>query len=241
MELIFFLDVMERLLLEQIDYFVRKFNICLRELGSLYLSVKDFIDECSSAQVDGAYEGFVITHGEIVPFTNRKLVESVICILPFLDRIDYEIVEILLPLYRNSLFIEIPALYRKLITRRMIVLFTHVDGLFEIYKRCRSCLPIAQELEVSPELTQLMKQYQRAVNYLSFSQLGSIREKYLKFLEDNHIDIEPKHFFCQHYKDTLPLITEQKIILVLYEDRELRRLLASSTHQSYPPPPPPPS
>ena len=229
---------MERLMLDQCDYFIRKYNLCLKELGTLYRCVRDFVNECSAAQVEGNYEGFATTHCVIIPFTTKKKVESVICILPLLDRVNYELFEIFLPIYKHYVLIRLPAREKKLITRRLLVLFTHIDGLYQLFVRCYWCLPIARSLELTVELAELMNKYHRTVNYLTFNRLSTVRTQYLEFLEHNYIDVDSKYSFQEQYKNIyLPLIEEKKVNLVFEKDREAHRL--TFTPRSPPPPTPP--
>ena len=211
-------------MLGQIDYYIRKYSIGLREFGALYLKTKEFIDFCSTAQVNDSYEGFLVTHMTLTPFTTKELVESVISILPFLDRIFSELLENLVPLYNHFLLTKLPAQKRKLISLRMQTLFAYIDGLYQCFERCRYCLPIAHYLETTEELAPLMKTYTRAVNYLTLNQLSRARGKYLIFLCDNYIDISPRRQFTYLFKNSVPLIKLDKIKVVVQEDRRRRQL-----------------
>ena len=211
-------------MLSAIDYYIRKYNVGLRELGSLYLTVKDFIEFCSTAQVNESFEGFLVTHLTLIPFTSKELVESVASILPFLDRMVQELLENLVPLYNHFLLTKLSAQKRKLISLRLQTLFAYVDGLYQCFVRCRWCMPIAHYLELTEELAPLMKSFTRAVNYLTLNQLTRVRGHFYIFLCRSHIDIHPKRKFTYLFKRSIPLIKEERIKLVIQEDRRARRL-----------------
>ena len=221
-------------MLSQVDFFIRKYNIGLRELGSLYLTIKDFIDFVSTAQVNDSYEGFLVTHMTLIQFTNKEIVESVISILPFLDRMLLELEENLFPLYSHFLLTKLSPQKRKLISLRLQTLFAYIDGLYQTFIRCRWTLPIAKYLENTEEFAPLMKTFIKAVNYLTFTQLETARSKYSNFLRANYIDIHPRRTFTYLFKRSIPLISERKIITVVEEDRRVRN--ATPINWSYPPP-----
>ena len=183
----------EVLILRPVQIQIRKISLVLLELTVLSSFFNDFIESVRASQVSGRFLGFVHHHNNVKKFSNNKTLSGVLAVLHHLSNLSSEI-QIIQKLYLDWRELDdIPPLIKKKVVKKLLSLYTRLEGIQVNLKRLRLAYQIIKKFkDCEPQLAQDFLSVTNCSTYLQFCEVFISFEL---FLRRNHILIGKRNKF----------------------------------------------
>lgn len=189
----------EVLVLRPVQILIRKISLVLLELTVLSSFFSDYVESVRSIQISGQFLGFVYHHTHHKKFTNGKTLSGVLAVFHHLSNLQTEVqvIERLYLAFRE--LDDIPSLMRKKVVKKLLSLYTRLEGVQVNLKRLRLGYQIVKKFrDCEPELAQDFLSITNCSTYLQFCEVFISFEL---FLRRNHILISKRNKFINWARD----------------------------------------
>ena len=208
------MDINEGLIVRPIQVFIRKISLVLLELTVLSSFFQDYVESVRTIQIAGRFRGFVNHHFHIRKFTNEKVLSGVLAVFHHLHNAHSEI-QVIQSLYLRFRELDgISPIVKRKVVRKLLSLFTRLEGVQLNLKRLRLCYQIVKKFRDFEPL--LANDFLSVTNCSSYIQFCEVFIAYELFLRRNYVIIAKKHKYIRwavaHQVDLLDDTLVTKVI-----------------------------